>query len=105
MKRLLASTLFAAAVVFGSAANAAPLSPATSAPAGAEAQVEKVHGYHRSCRRGPTRWHRHTRSGRIVRCGRHGVRVIAPTYGVYVGPTRKYYRHHRSHRHHYRRHH
>ena len=105
MKRLLASTLFAAAVMFGSAANAAPLSHASSAPAGAETQVEKVHGYHRSCQRGPNRWHRHTRSGDNVRCGHHGARVYAPSYGVYVGPTRKHYRHHRAHRHHDRRHH
>lgn len=90
MKHVLSSALFAAAVMFGSTANAAPLFPASSAPAGAETQVEKVHGYHRSCARGPNRWHRHTRSGYNVRCGpRRGVRVYSPSVGVYVGPKLK----------------
>jgi len=98
MKSLLASTLFAATVMFGSAANAAPLSPASSAPAGVESQVEKVHGYHRSCKRGPARWHRHTRSDHNVRCGpRRDVRVYTPSVGVYIGPSRKHYRADRRH--------
>lgn len=100
MKRLLSATLFAAAVTFGSAANAAPLSPAPMAPNGFSTQVEKVHGYHRSCQRGPAKWHRHTRSGRNVWCGRPrgGVRVYTPSVGVYVAPSRRHYRH-RPHQH------
>jgi hypothetical protein len=96
MKCLLASTLFAAVVAFGSAAQAAPVSPAPMAPVEVGSQVEKVHGYHRSCQRGPNRWHRHTRSGDNVWCGpRRGARV-------YVVPK---VRHDRHHRHHDRRHH
>lgn len=98
MKRLLSATLFAAFVTFGTAANAAPISPAPMAPAGITSQVEKVHRYHRSCQRGPAKWHRHTRSGRNVSCGRprRGVRVYAPSVGVYVAPRSRHYRHRRD---------
>ena len=99
MKRILSVIALATAASFGaSAASAAPPSPAALAPSGVHSHVEKVHGYHRGCRAGPARWHRHLRSGRNVRCHRRwhrGAWVWGPT--VYVGPRvhRRHYRHHR----------
>ena len=74
--------------MFGAtAANAAPLSPvAPEATSG----VELVHGDHRSCRSGPAGWHRHTRGGDRVRCGR-SVRVYRtePSVSIRVGKDRR----------------
>ena len=52
-------------------ASAAPVAAGNlkSAIAKEASQVEKTHGWHRSCRRGAWGWHRHTRWGR-VNCGR-----------------------------------
>lgn len=104
MKRILSVIVVAAAASFGaSVASAAPPSPAAMSPSGAQSNVEKVHGYHRGCRAGPNRWHRHLRSGRNVRCYRRYYRgryVWGPT--LYVAP--RVHHHHRHHRH-MRRHH
>ena len=54
-------------------ANAAPLSP--QAP-GAETAIEKVHGYHRSCRYG----HRHQRDGDRVSCGDTTIAIPPPAF-------------------------
>lgn len=102
MKRILSVIAIAGAAVFGAAsANAAPPSPGSTMPAGIQTNVEKTHGYHRSCRRSRGWWHRHTRSGRRVSCGHRHYR---PGVSVYIGPGRKYHRHrhYRHHRHHRR---
>lgn len=102
MKRIMSViAVIGAAVLGASAAAAAPASLGSMAPTEANSQVEKVHGYHRSCRRGPARWHRHLRSGRNVRCYRRWHRGAYVWGPVYVAPRV----HHRHHRHHMRRHH
>ena len=99
MNRCLASALFASALMIGmSAANAAPLS-ATSMNAEVGNGLELVHGGHRSCRAGAGGWHRHTRHGDRVRCGR-SVRVYRsePSVSIRVGKTHRH-RHHDRDRH------
>lgn len=101
MKRILSVIAIAGAAIFAAAAaNAAPPSLGTTLPTGIQTNVEKAHGYHRSCRRWRGWWHRHTRSGRRISCGR---RFYRPGVSLYIGPgyTRhRHYRHHRYHRHH-----
>lgn len=96
MNRCLTSALFAAALMMGmSTANAAPLS-ATQANAEVDNGLELVHGGHRSCRAGAGGWHRHTRDGDRVRCGR-SVRVYRsePSVSIRVGKTHRHRDHDR----------
>ena len=80
MKRKLIIAFAGAALSFGVAASAANAAPAGLTPlskiAGSESLVEKTHGWHRACVRGPRGWrHRHVR-GRTISCGpRARVRV------------------------------
>ncbi len=98
MKRILSVITIAGAAMFGVAnANAAPPSPGLTMPAGIKPDVEKTHGYHRSCRRAGGWWHRHTRSGRRVSCGG---RYYRPGVNLYIGPGYTRHRHYRQHRHH-----
>ncbi len=99
MKRTLSVIAIAAGTLFGiTAANAAPLSPATTSPSGAQLMVEKVgddcHG---------DRHHRHRRSARVIRSER--VYSSGPAVRVHVDRERRYHRRHhrhesRMHRHH-----
>jgi hypothetical protein len=61
-----------------SAANAVPLMRPAEAPtsAGSAVEIEKVHGWHSYCARGPARWHRHVPGAGNVPCA----------------PPRRYYR-------------
>lgn len=91
MNRCLTSALFASALMLGmNTANAAPLS-ATQANPVVDSGVELVHGGHRSCRGGPSGWHRHTRDGDRVRCGR-SVRIYRsePSVSIRVGKTHRH---------------
>lgn len=102
MKRLLISAALGSALGFAviGTAGAAPISM-NQAPA-ADNAIEKVHGYHRSCRGDPDYLHRHTRSGRRVSCGRrHYYRDRGPGIHLYFGDRDR--RHHRR-GHHHRRH-
>jgi hypothetical protein len=93
---VLGSTITSAGI---GVANAAPIS--MNAPA-AEAAVEKVHGYHRSCRGDPDYLHRHTRSGRRISCGRrHYYRDSGPSFYFRFGDRDRGHRH-RHQRHHRR---
>lgn len=98
MKGLLATVLFSGAVLCGTTANtnAAPVAPA---PIQVDAAVEKVHGYHRSCRGGPGWFHRHTRRDRTVRCRTRWYR--APGITLYFGHRDRRGRAHRHHRRHH----
>lgn len=67
------STAFAGlalATTFGaSTASAIPLAkPAEPAGSGITSEVEKVHGWHSYCARGPARWHRHVPGAGNVPC-------------------------------------
>jgi len=98
MKGFIAAAILGGATFCGATinANAAPVGPA---PIQANALVEKVHGYHRSCRGGAGWVHRHTRSGRPAGCGPRLYR--RPGVHLYFGgrDRRGHY-----HRHHHRRH-
>lgn len=86
-------TLCAAALVCGASltASAAPLAP--SAPS-AQSGVEKVHGYHRSCRGGPHWRHRHTWDGDRVRCGGYYYRYYRePGITLRFGTRERHHRH------------
>jgi hypothetical protein len=101
MKRILSVIAIAAAAMFGAtAASAAPPSPGHMLPSGIHTNVEKTHGYHRSCRGGRGWRHRHTRGGRRIYCGR---RYYSPRVNLYIGPGYRRHRHYRQHR--YYRHH
>jgi len=80
MNRLLPSALLGATLAFGASmtASAAPVSP-PPASSSIKSNVEKVHGYHRSCRSG----HRHTAHGRVY-CG-HFYRDIEPGITLRLG--------------------
>jgi hypothetical protein len=96
MNRCLTSALFASALMLGmTPANAAPLS-ATPVDQAADSGIEPVHGGHRSCRSGGGGWHRHTRDGDRVRCGR-SVRVYRsePSVSIRVGKTHRHRDHDR----------
>ena len=92
MRFLTIAAIGAGLMIAAPHANAAPLSP--QAP-GAESAIEKVHGYHRSCRYG----HRHQWDGDRVRCGGYYYRDSSP--GIYLNFGRD--RHRGHHRHHGRR--
>lgn len=87
MNRYLSSAVAGASLLFvaSAGANAAPLAP--PAPT-ADPNVEKVHGYHRDCRRG----HRHNRWGEWRSCG-HSYRG-APGIYLRFGGDRYRGRHH-----------
>jgi hypothetical protein len=96
MKRYLCGALVGAGVLVASSlgANAAPLAPQGQTPAAGTA-IEKVHGYHRHCRRG----HRHNRWGEWRSCGyyRH---YSSPGIHLHFGyRDRHRHRHHHHHRH------
>jgi hypothetical protein len=92
MTRFLSIAAMGAGLMFAIpvSANAAPPSP--QAP-GAETTIEKVHGYHRSCRYG----HRHQRDGDRVGCGGYYYRDSAPSIYLNLGRDRD--RHHGQRRH------
>lgn len=76
MKSMLSIALASAVMVMAvPAAQATPLAPNLKAAVEAEASlIQKTHGFHRYCARGPVRWHRHDRYGRNVPCYRRGPR-------------------------------
>jgi hypothetical protein len=87
------------AVASAMPAAAAPLVP-TQYPtrSASDADIVKVHGFHRSCRWGPRRgwWHRHVGPyGRPVHCGRY--RYYRYYHG---GPYWHRFGHHRRFHHH-----
>lgn len=65
-KQLLAMGALAASLGFASSAQALPSSPTTPAETGIT--IQKVHGCHRSCERGPRGWHRHGLACRPIAC-------------------------------------
>jgi hypothetical protein len=79
--------LAAAGFLFASAswANAAPanMSHVTD---GLSAGLIQVHGFHRSCQRGPGGWHRHNRFGERRRCRSWDGRGRRPDACVRFGP-------------------
>lgn len=80
MKRKIIVALAGAALGFGLAVSTAEAAPAglasLSGSIGTAPLVDKVHGWHRRCVRGPGGWrHRHVRRG-VISCGpRARVRV------------------------------
>jgi len=98
MKHLLALTLAGGLMSIGASfgAQAAPGGQLAVAD-GANSQLVKVHGFHRSCRWGPGRgwWHRHAGpDGRPIGCVRRYYR--SPGVTIELGSRdrdRRYYRH------------
>jgi hypothetical protein len=72
----------ALAMTFGaSATGAVPLARPAELPQAAPAlEIEKVHGWHSYCARGPARWHRHVPGAGNVPC--------APPRRYYRAPSR-----------------
>ncbi len=104
MKSLLSATILAGSFLCGASMSANAL-PASPAPMKAQPQIEKVHGFHRSCRGAPAWRHRHARRGRTVHCGPRFYRYPAPGITLYFGDNdRRGHRHYRKHRHERRRH-
>lgn len=102
--RLLA-ILVAALAIGITSASATPLPKMEgSAPASEMTQnVEKVHGWHRYCAWGPSRYHRHVPGVGRVGCG--GPRVyVGPRVHHFYGGPRHYWRHGYVHRRHGRGH-
>jgi hypothetical protein len=104
--RILLPSTFAIGLWAGSA-QATPVHPelgaVTSATAGS--LVQKVHGFHTSCRYSTATgwWHRHLRSGRAVGCGRQYYYYDYDYYdflGIYFyyGDGHRRYYHYRGHR-------
>jgi hypothetical protein len=78
----------ALATTFGaSAAVAVPLARPAEMPAqSAEFEIEKVHGWHSYCARGPARWHRHVPGAGNVPCAPRRVYRAPPPARVIVVP-------------------
>jgi hypothetical protein len=98
VKRTLSVIAIAAGTLFGiSAANAAPLSPASTSASGVQSIIEKTgddcHGER----------HRHRRSARVIRSER--IYRSGPAVRVHVDRDRRYYRRHHRHDRHMHRHH
>lgn len=95
MNRFLYSAFLGATLAVGASmtANAAPLSlsPAISS---AESSIEKVHDFHRSCRRG----HRHRSDGDRVPCGSHFRRDSGSGITLQLGTRDRQDRRDRHHR-------
>ena len=53
---------------------------------GLSSDIVRVHGYHRSCERGPRGWHRHNRYGERRPCREWRGEGRRPGYCVRVGP-------------------
>jgi hypothetical protein len=83
LKTLAAGALLAVAA---SAAGAAPANM-SQLPDGVSNDVVRVHGYHRSCERGPGGWHRHNRYGERRPCREWSGGGRRPDYCVRVGPV------------------
>jgi hypothetical protein len=92
----LSSVMIGGALVLATSwgVQAAPLAPQSQNVLSA---VEKVHGYHRSCR---GEWsHRHTRDGDRVPCGRsYYYRDSGPSIHLRFGNRDRGHRHRRHHR-------
>lgn len=86
MSRKLIIAFAGAALGLGIAASAAQATPAGLAPLSGMANdslVEKTHGWHRACVRGPGGWwHRHVRGG-VIACG---PRPRARFRDCFIGP-------------------
>jgi hypothetical protein len=107
--RIVLSCTLAVGLWAGSA-QAAPVHPELGAvtTAAAEPLVQKVHGFHRSCRYSAvTGWHRHLPSGRLVSCGPYYYDddyYDFPGIYFYFGDGHRRYHHYRGHRPDYRGH-
>ena len=77
-----------AAVLLAATASIAGAAPATLGltPEGLSNNVIQVHGYHRSCQRGPRGWHRHNRFGEWRPCREWRGEGRRPDACVRVGP-------------------
>lgn len=77
----------AAAALLASTASMASAIPANigQLPEGLSNDTMRVHGYHRSCQRGPGGWHRHNRYGERRPCREWHGRGRRPDYCVRVG--------------------
>jgi hypothetical protein len=95
MNRFLYSAFLGATLAVGASmtASAAPLSPLPGTPS-TESGIEKVHDFHRSCRRG----HRHTSDGDRVRCGSYYRRDSSPGITLQLGTRDRHDRRDRDHR-------
>jgi hypothetical protein len=81
-------TAGAAAVLAITASVAGAAAPSSVGPVaeGVDNSLVRVHGYHRSCERGPGGWHRHNQWGERRPCRRWDGRGRRPDYCVRVGP-------------------
>lgn len=95
MNRFFYSAFLGATLAVGASmtANAAPLSLSPGASS-TESSVEKVHNFHRSCRRG----HRHRYDGDRMRCGSHFRRDSSPGITLQFGTRDRHDRRDRHHR-------
>lgn len=82
------SKTLVAAVSFAAITSMANAAPATigHVPDGLSSGLIQVHGYHRSCQRGPGGWHRHDRFGERRLCRQWDGRGRRPDACVRVGP-------------------
>jgi hypothetical protein len=82
MKTIATTALLAA---MASTANTAPVNFSHVADR-LNRDLVQVHGYHRSCERGPGGWHRHNRYGERRHCREWRGEGRRPDYCVRVGP-------------------
>jgi len=79
--------ILSAVLLAGTASMAnAGLAAATKLPEGLNNDVIQVHGFHRSCQRGPGGWHRHNRFGEWRPCREWRGGGPRPDACVRVGP-------------------
>lgn len=78
----------ATAALLAATASMAGANPSTVGQLlnGGDSPVVRVHGYHRSCERGPGGWHRHNQFGERRPCREWRGRGPRPDYCVRVGP-------------------
>jgi hypothetical protein len=81
--------ILAAAGLFAATASMAGAAPANLGQAtdGLSNGLIKVHGFHRSCERGPGGWHRHNRFGERRPCREWRGRGRRPDSCVRFGPV------------------
>jgi len=84
--RMLRIVAVAGLVAAGSVANAAAFTARLPANVGNGGIVEQVHGFHRSCQRGPGGWHRHNQFGDRRPCREWRGDGRRPDFWVRVGP-------------------
>lgn len=100
MKMILAATAFAVGTALSVAgASAAPAVGAMKAAA-PDSNIERVHGIHTTCERGPAGWHRSPRKGVRITCRPHrpsglywSWKKIGPDWGWYHTKEKRWHHH------------